>query len=78
MSPLNVMRMLLCLAVAVLSVWVLVTGHSAAVPFLMLALGALMLTIGLADLRERKAMGYVAVITAVFLFIVAFVGSSWM
>ncbi|MFJ7755778.1 DUF3953 domain-containing protein [Peribacillus muralis] len=70
-----VLRYILAMIVVALSVYQLITGDTKLIPYSMLCLGAMVLVMGLADLRmERKGSWYRSLVISLFLFFVSFLG----
>ncbi|MGG4152405.1 DUF3953 domain-containing protein [Peribacillus muralis] len=70
-----VLKYILAMIVVALSVYQLITGDTKLIPYSMLCLGAMVLVMGLADLRmERKGSWHRSLVISVFLFFVSVLG----
>jgi len=69
---LKLLKAMLAAAVIVLSVYGLISQNFTFMPYLMFLLGALMLTMGLTELKEdrKRAVGYLFLILSLFIFFV--------
>ena len=72
----KILRIVLSLTTITLAIYVLITSNFEFMPYMMLSLGALMLFIGIVEIRrQRKAYwGYISIVVSLFVVYVAIQG----
>ena len=67
-----ILRILLSIIVFVLGGYVLISGNNEVMPYMMFSLGAMMLVMGIDEIKkDRKKMGVIAIIVSIFIFYVS-------